>query len=307
MAKSKQNSINFLDYRKKNYSYIKIAVIFVCLLTAGAAIYGIKQKQKPKVASSTVVVPQVSSTTIPGWWYQQYFGASVCNEDKCKPDADPDHDGLNNQQEYYYKTDPTKAHTVGDKLNDGQLVAQNFDPSKKGHLTFEQAGSDDEILGEGLAFNNDISKLINEEVNLNLTYPVIDNSELKISSDNSKKAIIDYLDKSDLIVHENFPNGLNEIQNYSNTPDQINQIQKSSSKTVQNLKNLPVPPAALQAHKDLIILIQLLPKVLAIPDKTVLEDNMNPVGNQWYDNSRIYFSVLQKITMEIRNIQNQYK
>jgi Bacterial TSP3 repeat len=41
---------------------------------------------------------------------------------------DPDRDGLNNRDEFKYKTNPRKADTDGDGLNDGDEIAEGTDP-----------------------------------------------------------------------------------------------------------------------------------------------------------------------------------
>jgi Bacterial TSP3 repeat len=69
------------------------------------------------VVSATFVDPTdvAPADGIPDQWEALY---GVTN-----PNADPDHDGLTNAQEYAYGTDPNNAYTAGGKYADGELYA----------------------------------------------------------------------------------------------------------------------------------------------------------------------------------------
>src|SRR6266566_1533167 len=111
--------------RYKRTALILVTALTVVFFVLGIGFWKHKSHQPIKAAET-----QSTASAIPGWWYQQYFGKSVCDNPVCQPDADPDHDGLTNAQEFYYHTDPLNAHTMKDKLSDGQLVAAGFDPSR---------------------------------------------------------------------------------------------------------------------------------------------------------------------------------
>src|SRR5690606_16742899 len=99
----------------------------------------------------------------PGWWYKEHFGSSVCEIDMCAPEADPDNDGLNNTQEFYYHSNPFKTHTVEDpEWNDGELVARGFDPSRAGRVTFDEVLSEDNLTLESLVYDNDLQQMVSE-------------------------------------------------------------------------------------------------------------------------------------------------
>src|SRR6185503_17407827 len=138
-------------------------------------------------------------------WYKQYFGASICTSENCKSEADPDLDGLTNQQEYYYHSDPMKDHTVGDKMNDGELVAHGFVPSKSGQITFAQASSDDNIVGESLFFNDDIKNEIQSSNDISqVTTPLIPDAQLKIVGD-SQSSFQEYDKQVNDKINKYFP------------------------------------------------------------------------------------------------------
>src|SRR6185369_5645960 len=102
--------------------------------------------------------------------------------DICKPESDPDNDKLTNAQEFYYHSSPLNAHTIGDKLSDGELVASNIDPSKTGHQSFDQVASDDSVLGESIVFDTDIKNMIADLTQIkNAQIPEINPNLIKIS------------------------------------------------------------------------------------------------------------------------------
>jgi hypothetical protein len=292
-----------------NRGYKKIIRILVAALLAvifvlAFSIFLYKKANKPvKMAETQVSVPD----QIPGWWYQQYFGSSVCDKDACKPDADPDRDGLSNAQEFYYHTDPLKNHTVGDKLSDGQLVAQGFDPSRAGRMRFEQVASDENILGESLVFNSDIKNLINESVNPpNLKLPTVNESGLIIEND-SKQSFATYSKAATDTVNSHFPSDkMTYITNAMQSRDyaRISDIQTRLTAAVSDLKKVPVPKTFLQLHKYAIAYLDLLSQVTQVPDQTALSDDTNVEGNIWFDKMQALMQLYQRITLETKRLES---
>lgn len=291
----------------KKYARLFITALVVVIFILGAGILIVRGHQKPKVQA----VVQTTVSAIPGWWLQQYFGKSVCDQPTfCGPDADPDHDGLTNFQEYYYHTDPLNAFTVKDKLNDGQLVAHNFDPSKPGHVTFDQVISQDNILGESLVFDTDIKQLINQEVNRPVSLPVVQDSEINISKDNSSQAVSNYLAASNKVISKYFPTDIGtyiKASFNSGTPSALDDVKTRVVQSVAELKKISVPSDFAQLHKYTIEVLQLLPDVLAVPGNDILSDDTNPIGNAWYDKAQALMVLNQKVTLESQRLQNKYK
>ncbi len=74
-------------------------------------------------ASNAASAPAVALSQIPDEWRIKYFGSATCtNQDNCGDQADPDHDGLTNLEEYQANTDPNNADTDADGIADGDEV-----------------------------------------------------------------------------------------------------------------------------------------------------------------------------------------
>ncbi len=88
--------------------------------------------------------PSVQSQ-IPSSWLQKYFGETVCaDQNVCGDNADPDHDGLTNLEEYKLGTDPNNPDSSGSGIADGDKVhVFNLDPLSDhtaGILKYTDAG-----------------------------------------------------------------------------------------------------------------------------------------------------------------------
>lgn len=71
-------------------------------------------------------IPSISAE-----WEERYFKRSTCiDQSVCGGDADPDMDGLNNNEEYRYGTDPTNPDTDQDGFLDGDEIKNGFNPLK---------------------------------------------------------------------------------------------------------------------------------------------------------------------------------
>ncbi len=307
MSKNKHANQERLEKGFRNANFKK----FVMALTVMIFVFGLGLLIHDKFTNKTNKQSQNENITseLPGWWYQKYFGKSVCENDNCQPEADPDHDKLTNAQEFFYNSDPTKSHTVGDELDDGDLVAMGVDPSRSGRITFEEAMSHENIVGESLVFNSDIKGMLNEAVDPNkISLPQVSDLELKITNDNSEKNIRKYFADLKSVVNGNFssnPESYVQSSVDSGNKEAVEQLKRDFSTVSSKLKTITVPTAVLQLHKYYIALYQLLPDVIQIPSSDILADNNNTEGNAWYDKTKAAFVLYQKISLETERLNKQ--
>ncbi len=243
--------------------------------------------------SNKTSVVSGESTEIPAWWYQKYFGKSICEIDLCRAEEDPDGDKLTNKQEYYYHTDPQNDHTIQDEMNDGELVAAGFDPSRKGRMTFDQAASDDNILGESLLLDLDIKKLVAEDMNIdNIILPLVQDDELRIVTDESEESYNRYSDEMKSVTDRYFPDqridSIIEIFESGNGAA-LEDARYRASSLAHDLKKIPVPSKLLLFHKYNIALTQLISDVT----------DPRAIGSDaWYDKAQALFATQQRLNLE---------
>lgn len=282
------------------------SLILFALVSAG--IVGFKAfKNKP--VEQVLQIPTATASEMPGWWYKDYFGSSLCEQDNCKPDADPDNDKLSNYQEFYYHSNPLVKDTNKNGLTDGEDVAYNFDPSRPGKVTFEEVASDENILGESLVFDSDIKQLIEDMTDMdNIRLPEVNEAELNITQENTKEKIIEYILKSDAIVLKYFPNdeALSEAVQVKNS-QVIEDFKIRATQALFEYKKLAVPSDALLLHKYQINLLQLSILLVDIPDLALINDPLSPVGNAWFDQAQAYAYVGQWIDVEFKKLRSKYQ
>ncbi len=99
--------------------------------------------EENSAAQTTTQTTQISGETLPvsepinynettsSTWQQKYFGAEYCLEaNRCGGQADPDSDGLSNNEEFRLGTNPNNPDTDQDGLRDGTEVEILKDPTK---------------------------------------------------------------------------------------------------------------------------------------------------------------------------------
>ncbi|GAC1412647.1 MAG: hypothetical protein NVSMB66_2250 [Candidatus Doudnabacteria bacterium] len=127
--------------KKSNLNKILFIVLLLLLIVGGGvfAYFKLKKSSTPAVTSSPMSAGTVAVTSvISDEWRLKYFGSKKCADlSICGDDADPDHDGLTNAQEFRALTDPNNPDSDKDGLADGDEVnifhfnPQNADTSGK--------------------------------------------------------------------------------------------------------------------------------------------------------------------------------
>lgn len=299
----KQNQNKFqIGYKKGGLLVLIIAVAVTAFILS---------KKQGKTVANITRPETAQASEMPGWWYKDYFGTSVCQDDNCKPESDPDNDKLTNAQEFYYHSDPQNFDTNGNGQSDGEDVAQGFDPSKEGKLTFDQAASDDNIFGESLLFNTDVKQILNELVDPNkVQLDLPSDSEINISSDNSPDAITNYLTASDEIAQKYLPKDIDayitDAAN-SNSEQKISDVNLRIQKILLEFNKLSVPSELLTLHKYEAAYMALIPQVIDMPSEQELSDMTNAEANTWYDKTQAFFTLSQKINLETEALKRKYQ
>jgi len=218
-----------------------------------------------------------------------------CKPNPYDPDADSDNDGLKDWEEIQiYKTDPCNPDTDGDGYLDGEEVASGYDPTKKAPGD-ELAGAKSprplpgnltEALRQKLAgqiatdkivpFNAQGEMLSAEELE---NYPAIgqaiqevlrsypslfapdkiDDSQIKTSLDNSKRAIQNYATAAAIAFYYKPQKEIQISQSETeiflealenNNFSKLNILLENYKSAYTNLKELTVPTKLIPLHKE---------------------------------------------------------
>ncbi len=304
--KNKSRGITLGQSRYKLSSLVFGVVLMVGLVWAG--IDALTSKKEEHAALNIDGMPIV----IPGWWYSDYFGYSVCEKEECQPDADPDGDKLTNQHEYYYHSDPTNKDTNGNGLTDGEDVAFGYAPDKEGRVSFDQVASDDNIVGESLLFDKEVKDLIVDMSDFSkVVLPEISDSELNIIDSRGVESFVDYMLALDDVSKKYNPTG-NEFDSIGEQVKQqnsmvIDDLKLMAVKVREEYRKIPVPRDAIQLHKYHLALWGVLPHVLDFPAQDLGLNVYNTAANKWYDNAQIMISLNQKMEIELQKLRNQYR
>ena len=110
-------------------------------------------------------------------WQKYYFGSGICKESEtCSGLADPDNDGLINNEEYRFGTDPKDSDTDSDGHVDGEEIEVGTDP-----LVKPSEEKDDEVVFENPKETGEVKDDLLEVVNVETIETVDENKGLKIS------------------------------------------------------------------------------------------------------------------------------
>lgn len=275
-------------------SRILITALLAVIFVLGTGLIMFNKNKKPK---EQAIVETAELDGIPGWWYQQYFGSSICDEDTCRSDADPDNDKLSNSQEFYYHTNPLNGYTVGDALMDGELVAGGFDPSKPGKVTFDQAASPEKLLGESLIFGQDIKQMVSDDLDISkVNLPIVKDDELQIIYAEDEETYKNYSSKLEMTINKYFREqdvgNIKEILK-SGSDGELSDIGVRAVALSNELKKIPVPLKLLMFHKYNVAMFQLLSEVIPVPAN--LSDSQS---DAWFEKVQAFLVVQQKLSFE---------
>ncbi len=192
--------------------------------------------------------------------------------------SDIDQDGLFDEEEPLYRTDPLNKDTDGDGFLDGEEVAAGCSPisaspkdcnlSKLGSSNLSKINLTDyfaslvvggflsnDLKKEGSKFGEYISDLQNEALNIQKTLLSVDETEFKteVSKDDSKKASQEYLDNLESIFKSRFLKqsetdiGKNGFNDFDYSP-----YLEDAKTTYEGLAELKPPPNWVELHQKLL-------------------------------------------------------
>jgi hypothetical protein len=305
LSSSKSKMTGFKAYLAKMTAKQIGAVLFFAIVGVGGAVYWIKHPVRHEQAATVAY----EDNDIPGWWMQQYFHKSLCSEDICKAAADPDHDGLTNDQEYYYHSDPLNANTAKDSLNDGEMVAAGYDPSQPGRVKFDDVLSEENILGEGILYNTELKQMIADQEDLSkVAIPLPDQSQLNVSYTTNPEDYKAYIEKINALSEKYFPQS--ESANFADTIKNgtgpgVQDMIARSQELARELRATSVPIKFLSFHQYSIAFYELFSQILNPPPMDVLSDLTNHDVDAWYDKAQAFFAVQDKLTFEKQLLATQ--
>jgi hypothetical protein len=280
---------------------------FVSVLLLGGSVMAYRHFTDPgQVLLAKIEVQEGAYGVIPAWWLDDHFGASVCDFDLCKYEADPDDDNLTNGQEYYYRSNPNESDTNKNGLSDGDDVSQDFDPSKEGKVTFEEAGSDLSILGESLVFDKDIKAIYYEETDISkVGIQIIPDSKLDISHVETQEEYEAYADDFKDAVNNYFPAARMAEAMLAFEKGTLSEASGASKEALAlslELGDIRVPSRLVAFHKYNIALYQVLYDLMVLEDKSA--DMDSPESDVWYDKAQALLAILQKLDLEKAKLSN---
>ena len=296
---------------KKVIKFLKPTVITVlaAIFVVGSVwlMYN-KQKNKP---ASVLEPPKALAADMPGWWYDDYFGSSVCEKEICKTEMDPDNDKLTNGQEYFYKTNPMLADTNGNGKTDGEDVANGLDPSNVRDLTFEQAASDDEIVGESLVFADEMDYEFSTMIDpKKVPYPDIADSSLRIITQPTDEASRKYENRLISILNTYVDPqklaGIKEVVD-GQDPVKIAELKSMAEAVAKELRGMDVPKDYLLLHKYTITFFELLPIVIYKPNESIITNVNDPYTNRWSDATQEFMVNFDRLNVELEKLKNAKK
>jgi hypothetical protein len=136
-SKTQPNGSYYIRAKIKNtYGSYEGGQRMLVILNAVENSDAVSISQTPKEEIPALISQKSQESAIPsdqtsGEWQKKYFKSETCvDENICGGMADPDKDGLNNNDEYRYGTNPTNPDSDNDGFLDGDEVKNGYDPLK---------------------------------------------------------------------------------------------------------------------------------------------------------------------------------
>jgi hypothetical protein len=183
--------------------------------------------------------------------------ASLVEQLEQKPtQQDSDADGLTDQEEEIYGTDPDNPDTDSDGYLDGEEISAGYDPTKP-------------APGDKITDLKEYLKNIKPSLNIQLP----DETELNISLETGKEAVEKYFQEAQTPALLKDSNLYRQafLEARLGQTEKLDKIIEELNKSYQHLQNMTVPVEALQVHK---LTLALMPPLIKLfEDLKLIKDD----------------------------------
>jgi hypothetical protein len=231
---------------------------------------------------------------------------------------DQDYDGLTDQQEELYGTDPFNADTDGDDIPDGREIALGTDPTQVPSTqeapaigTQVRTDEDDGIPGpetvdaQTLA---DFNRFIGSDQEIRI--PIISDQNIRIASADGSAAVSQYIEEISKITSQlNFTSGdaaFYEAIFSTPNPEELDQILGTLDAIIGSVGALPAPRSAIAYHKAYLGFMSAIRSIAATQREILLNPDADGLWPAQYGNVKVFIGKQSELKKEHQALIEKY-